>query len=31
MLDVAEKCFARMAQELKEKNLTVDMAFEKYV
>jgi len=31
MLDIAEKCFARMAQEIKDRGLTVEQAFQKYV
>lgn len=27
MLDIAEKCFARMAQEIKDRGLTVEQAF----
>lgn len=31
MLDIAEKCFARMAQEIKDRGFTVDKAFEKHI
>jgi hypothetical protein len=31
MLDIAEKCFARMAEEIRGRGLSVEQAFEKYV
>lgn len=31
MLDIAEKCFARIAKEIQDRGLTVAGAFEKYV
>lgn len=31
MLDIAEKCFGRIAEQLKAKGLSVEAAFERFV